>query len=238
MDWQVESEPFEELASTTSPSLEDTWMSMLTLMEYCSIGRLVYVYIVKRCLDIFLAATTLLFLTPLLILIGCAIYLNMGGPVIFRQARIGKHGRPFVMYKFRTMIADRRKTHIPYTGEERRRRHKTSGDPRVTRFGRLLRNTSLDELPQLFNILRGHMSLIGPRPELPEIVDRYAIWQHRRHLIPPGLTGWWQVQGRSDLPMHEHTDLDLYYVSNLSFRLDLQILIRTVRTVLSRHGAF
>jgi lipopolysaccharide/colanic/teichoic acid biosynthesis glycosyltransferase len=136
------------------------------------------------------------------------------------------------------MIADRRHTDEPYTGPERRKAHKTATDPRVTRIGGLMRRTSLDELPQLFNVLRGQMSLIGPRPELPEIVSRYEAWQHQRHLVLPGLTGWWQTHGRSGQMMHEHTDLDVYYVEHISFTMDLRILIGTARALVSRDGAF
>jgi lipopolysaccharide/colanic/teichoic acid biosynthesis glycosyltransferase len=117
-------------------------------------------------------------------------------------------------------------------------RHKLRQDPRITRVGRWLRRTSVDELPQLINILLGHMSLIGPRPELVEIVDRYEPWQHRRHMVRPGLTGWWQVSGRGNRPMHENTELDLYYVDHLSAGLDLRILIRTVVVVVKGLGAF
>jgi lipopolysaccharide/colanic/teichoic acid biosynthesis glycosyltransferase len=116
--------------------------------------------------------------------------------------------------------------------------HKIKDDPRVTRVGRLIRRTSIDELPQLINVIRGEMSLIGPRPELPQIVRDYEPWMHRRHLVRPGLTGWWQVRGRSDLPMHEHTDLDIYYVEHVSWRLDLRILKQTVRIVVCGLGAY
>jgi lipopolysaccharide/colanic/teichoic acid biosynthesis glycosyltransferase len=109
--------------------------------------------------------------------------------------------------------------------------HKTKDDPRVTRVGRLLRRFSLDELPQLFNILAGTMSLVGPRPEMPWLVDRYQPWQRKRFAVPPGLTGWWQVSGRSDKPMHLHTEDDLYYIQNYSIWLDLQIIVRTIWVV-------
>lgn len=236
-DWPVESVHYEPAVAVGTVQ-GDSWMEVLEHIQHCSIRRLVYFCVLKRCFDVVASGLALLVLSPLLLLVACAIYLKMGGPVIFRQSRIGRNGRPFYMYKFRTMIPDRRTERSPYGGPERRQRHKTPHDPRVTRFGRLLRNTSIDELPQLFNILRGDMSIIGPRPELPDIVSQYAGWQHRRHLIRPGLTGWWQVQGRSDLPMHEHTDLDIYYVANLSFWLDMRILMRTVRTVVFRHGAY
>ncbi len=118
------------------------------------------------------------------------------------------------------------------------RSRKARNDPRVTRVGRFLRRTSLDELPQLFNVLRGDMSLVGPRPELPEIVATYEAWQHDRHRVLPGLSGWWQIHGRSDKPMHQHTELDIYYVSHVSFLLDVYILLRTLVVVIAGRGAF
>jgi lipopolysaccharide/colanic/teichoic acid biosynthesis glycosyltransferase len=116
--------------------------------------------------------------------------------------------------------------------------HKTRNDPRVTRVGRIVRKTSLDELPQLINILRGEMSLVGPRPELPFLVERYEPWQRKRFAVPQGITGWWQVNGRSDKPMHLHTEEDLYYVQNYSLLLDIQILFKTILVVLRGKGAF
>ncbi len=116
--------------------------------------------------------------------------------------------------------------------------HKTRADPRVTPMGRFLRRTSLDELPQLFNVLAGSMSLVGPRPELPHLVENYQPWQRKRFTVPPGMTGWWQVTGRSDKPMHLHTEDDLYYISNYSIWLDIVILIRTVWQVLIGRGSY
>jgi len=116
--------------------------------------------------------------------------------------------------------------------------YKKPDDPRVTRVGRFLRRTSLDELPQLVNVLRGEMSLVGPRPELPQLVEQYDLWQRQRFSIPPGMTGWWQVSGRSDRPMHLHTEDDLYYIQNYSILLDLKILFKTVGVVLRGKGAY
>lgn len=194
--------------------------------------------LVKRAGDLVVAGVAVVGFSPIFALAALAIWCESRGSVIFWQARVGKDGTLFTMYKFRTMIPDRRAMRVPYRGSERRVRHKTKSDPRVTRVGKILRRTSIDELPQLFNVLRGEMSLIGPRPELPQIVERYAPWQHLRHRVKPGMTGWWQVQGRSDLPMHEHTELDVYYVTHQSFALDMMILFRTFRAVLRRSGAF
>jgi lipopolysaccharide/colanic/teichoic acid biosynthesis glycosyltransferase len=215
-----------------------SWISLLEALPNCSSWRLFYISVLKRWFDLIVGGIALVMLLPLLTLVAGAILLSMGTPVIFRQVRVGRNGKTFVMYKFRTMIADRRNQKGHFDGPERRMRHKTSHDPRVTRLGRFLRRTSIDELPQLINVVRGDMSLIGPRPEIPHIVDGYAAWQHRRHLVKPGITGWWQVHGRSDLPMHEHTELDIYYVEHLSLRLDLYIVLCTFRAVLSRAGAF
>jgi len=145
------------------------------------------------------------------------------------------------MLKFRTMIdgADQMRHVIEWVDEKGRiHQDKRRPDPRVTRVGRFLRRTSLDELPQLFNVLRGEMSLIGPRPELPHLVDQYETWQRIRFTVPQGITGWWQVNGRSDKPMHEHTEDDLYYIQNYSIWLDLLILVKTVIAVIRRKGAY
>ncbi len=221
-----------------SGSTNEAWFSLLELAHRADSGRLAYCAVFKRWIDITLASVALAALSPLLLLVALAIRADSQGPVLFRQRRLGRGGQPFIVYKFRTMIQDRRKEHRPFDGTDRRQRHKTPNDPRLTRVGKFLRRTSIDELPQLLNVVRGEMSLVGPRPELPEITERYAAWQHRRHLVRPGLTGWWQVQGRSDLPMHEHTELDLYYVEHVSFRLDLQIVVRTFHILFSRKGAF
>jgi lipopolysaccharide/colanic/teichoic acid biosynthesis glycosyltransferase len=201
-------------------------------------GQRLYVLALKRLLDAWLALLLLLLVLPVLAGIAVALRLSSREPILYRQRRIGQFGEPFMVYKFRTMRADRRanaqRVHFP----DRRQRHKSESDPRVTRIGRVLRRTSLDELPQLLNVLRGEMSLIGPRPELPQLVERYAPWQHERHLVKPGITGWWQVNGRSGLPMHEHTDLDIAYVRHISPQLDLLILLKTAKAVVSRHGAF
>jgi lipopolysaccharide/colanic/teichoic acid biosynthesis glycosyltransferase len=159
--------------------------------------------------------------------------------VVLRQRRIGMGGRPFTVYKFRTMHADRRRDDDGYAGPDRRRTHKSADDPRLTATGRLLRRLSLDELPQLVNVLRGEMSLVGPRPELPVVVERhYADWQHRRHAVKPGLTGLWQVSERGNGMMHEHVDVDLDYVDQVSLGTDLRILLRTLPAALTTHQGF
>lgn len=195
---------------------------------------------IKRTLDVLLATLAMLLLAPLIALTAVLVVLDSPGPFLFRQQRIGKDGRPFVMLKFRTMTSDRREQHVgpPQGHAERRLVHKSPTDPRVTRQGRFLRRTCLDELPQLWNVLRGEMSLVGPRPELPEIVANYEPWQHQRHVVPPGITGWWQVNRDGTRLMHESTELDLYYLEHWSVGLDLVILARTFIVATRGIGAF
>ena len=217
---------------------DGAWLAFLEASRDQRPARLMYCFIFKRWLDLLMASLLLIILAPVLLFIAGVTWLDTRGSVIYRQRRIGRYGDTFTMYKFRTMTPDRRQERQPYTGSERRRAHKTAADPRVTRTGKLMRRTSLDELPQLFNVVRGEMSLVGPRPELPEIASAYEPWQHQRHLVLPGITGWWQTHGRSGLMMHEHTDLDIYYVENISFAMDVRILFGTVRALASRAGAF
>lgn len=226
------------MAAPAQHDSTDAWLTFLDVADSISIARALYVTWIKRSLDVIGALSLLIVLGPLMALIALAIRLESGGDVIFQQERVGRDGELFTVFKFRTMIPDRRTRQIPFLGEERRRSHKTPRDPRVTSVGAILRRTSLDELPQLVNVLRGEMSFIGPRPELPQIVANYEPWQHERHLVRPGLSGWWQVVGRSDLPMHENTELDIYYVRNCSLMLDLQIFMRTFGALLKGRGAF
>ncbi len=194
----------------------------------------------KRFFDVVASALLLVLLAPVIGLLALAIKLESPGPVFFSQERIGQHGRRFRIIKFRSMYADAEQhwREVARRDAEGRLLHKNSDDPRVTRVGRKLRRTSMDELPQLFNVLRGEMSLVGPRPEMPYVAAEYEPWQWQRFRVPPGMTGWWQVNGRSDWPMHLHTDDDLYYIQNYSFWLDLRILLKTVGVVFRGHGAY
>jgi lipopolysaccharide/colanic/teichoic acid biosynthesis glycosyltransferase len=154
--------------------------------------------------------------------------------------RVGENGRLFAMYKFRSMVdgAERMQETVNEENGNGDLIHKKPDDPRVTRVGRFLRRTSLDELPQLFNVLKGEMSLVGPRPELPWLLEQYEPWQHKRFAVPQGMTGWWQVNGRSDKPMHLHTDDDIYYVQNYSLWIDIYILLKTPWVVIRGKGAY
>lgn len=200
-----------------------------------------YERIVKPTLDRVLAGIMLVALAPLIALVALVVGMSLGRPLLYRQQRVGLHGRPFDMLKFRTMLPDRRQNPQDvrrHRGAERRFTHKSPHDPRHVPIGRFLRRFSLDELPQLWNVLRGDMSLIGPRPELVHVVASYERWQHARHAVKPGITGLWQVTDRSsgDLMLH-HTDTDLRYLEQISFGTDLRILLRTLPAALRRQGS-
>ncbi len=196
--------------------------------------------VVKRLFDLLFAIPLTILTLPIMALVAIAVRLDSPGPAIFKQQRVGENGRLFWMYKFRSMVADAEKRQAEFiqTTPEGIILAKRPDDPRVTRVGRFIRRTSLDELPQLFNVLKGEMSLVGPRPELPYLVERYEPWQRKRLAVPPGITGWWQIRGRSERPMHLHTEDDLYYIQHYSPLLDLQILWRTIGVVLKGRGAF
>jgi exopolysaccharide biosynthesis polyprenyl glycosylphosphotransferase len=195
--------------------------------------------ICKRGTDIVLTIVGLIVISPLLALIAAAIKLQDGGPVIFRQTRIGRNGEPFTMFKFRSMVADAeaRWTGLIDFNEGHGALFKLGHDPRVTRVGHFLRGFSLDELPQLFNVLRGNMSLVGPRPHLEHEIAAMHSDAVRRSLVTPGLTGLWQISGRSDLSGEDSLRLDLRYVENWSLTLDLLILWKTAFAVLAKRGA-
>ena len=181
----------------------------------------------KRCIDVIGALVGLAITSLLYIPLAIVIKSESPGPAIFRQERLGKDEAVFRIYKFRTM-------HLNASGDDGTK--PKAGDERVTRVGSFLRRTSLDELPQFLNVLRGEMSLVGPRPEQLRLIERYQPWQRRRFAVKPGLTGWWQVNGRPQ-PMYDHVEYDLYYVDHCSFRLDLLILLRTAHAILSGEGA-
>lgn len=199
-----------------------------------------YQRITKRIFDLMIVVPLFILTLPLFGLISLLIKLDSKGPILYKSERIKEFGETFEMLKFRTMVndADEHLEEIIQKDEEGNLIHKRPDDPRVTPIGKFLRKTSLDELPQFINILRGDMSFIGPRPELPIMVDRYEPWQRACFAVPQGLTGWWQVNGRSDKPMHLHTEEDIYYIQNYSFWLDIQILLKTIKVVLKEKGAY
>ncbi len=196
--------------------------------------------VAKRVFDIAVAGLGLILVSPLMIAIAVAIKLSSRGPILFRQWRVGQRGRPFVILKFRTMEdgADAKVEALRHLNESDGPLFKVRRDPRVTKVGRVLRRWSLDELPQLWNVIRGEMSLVGPRPPLPEEVREYEDWQFDRLEVRPGITGLWQVSGRSDLSFDEYVRRDLFYIENWSLAYDLYIVAKTIPIVLSQRGAY
>jgi lipopolysaccharide/colanic/teichoic acid biosynthesis glycosyltransferase len=196
---------------------------------------------VKRALDVFCAAAGLLLLLPLFAILAVVVKLTSPGPVLYRNTYLGERARPFVGYKFRSMVngADDMKWSMSHLNHMRGPAFKIRNDPRVTRVGRLLRKYSLDELPQLWSVLKGDMSLVGPRPPLPEEFQRYAAWQRGKLAVTPGITCYWQINGRSDIhEFDEWVQLDLRYIQEWSLWTDIKILVRTVPAVLGGHGAY
>jgi exopolysaccharide biosynthesis polyprenyl glycosylphosphotransferase len=195
---------------------------------------------IKRGFDLLIASVTLVLCAIPIAIIAIAIKRDSRGPVIFKQQRVGENGKLFWMLKFRTMIdgADSQLPELIRKQVDGQIAFKHKDDPRITRVGRWLRQFSLDELPQLINVIKGEMSLVGPRPELPWLMAEYAPWQFKRFNVPQGMTGWWQVNGRSEKPTLAKTRDDLYYIQNYSLRLDIIILLKTIGAVLRRTGAF
>jgi lipopolysaccharide/colanic/teichoic acid biosynthesis glycosyltransferase len=190
---------------------------------------------IKRIMDLTLSIAALPIVLPILLLASIAIRLDTPGPAIFIQERIGQHGRHFMLYKLRTMVADAEELKAS-TLDSHTIHFKTLDDPRITSVGRFLRKTSLDELPQLFNVLRGEMSLVGPRPTSVNLAT-YEPWHERRLEVPPGVTGLWQVRGRNAMTFDERVELDLEYIDHLSFANDIKLLGLTVLVVIKGKGA-
>jgi exopolysaccharide biosynthesis polyprenyl glycosylphosphotransferase len=245
MAWELEGTPAAlivapALMEVTGPRLHMTPVYGLTLLRVSKPSFTGVRWLLKDAIERISALAGLVVLTPLLLMIALAIKRDDGGPVLFRQERVGRAGKTFMMLKFRSMGVDaEHQLGALETGNEGagplfKLRH----DPRVTRVGALMRRYSLDELPQLLNVVRGHMSLVGPRPPLPREVLLYATDAMRRLLVKPGLTGLWQISGRSDLSWEEAIRLDLRYVENWSFALDAMILWKTIAAVLRPTGAY
>ncbi|MBC2322087.1 sugar transferase [Listeria booriae] len=197
--------------------------------------------LVKRSMDVLGASVGLLLLSPLFILLFMMIKCSdLRAPVFFKQERIGKNGTRFMMYKFRTMIpnAEEKLAELLQFNEVEGAMFKMKHDPRITKLGRFLRKTSIDELPQLVNVLKGDMSLVGPRPPLEREVAVYSVRDYRRLSITPGCTGLWQVSGRNDVSFAEMVNLDLEYIQKVSFLLDIRILLKTVRVIFVPNSAY
>jgi exopolysaccharide biosynthesis polyprenyl glycosylphosphotransferase len=211
----------------------------LPLLTFSNAPENEYLLFLKRAFDVVFSGLLLILASPLMLVIVLAVKLSSPGPAIYRQLRCGLNGRKFWLWKFRSMYQDAEQ-HIQllaHLNESDGPVFKIQRDPRVTRIGRFLRRTSLDELPQLFNILKGEMSFVGPRPPLPEEVARYERWQRRRLRMKPGLTCLWALEGRSELSFARWMKLDMDYIDHWSLSLDLKILLRTIPRVLTGRGA-
>jgi exopolysaccharide biosynthesis polyprenyl glycosylphosphotransferase len=232
---RVALQPFPHL----QPHVEVEALNGTPLLTFATMPTAPLALFVKRVLDVVLSLVALLVSTPLWLAAALAIRLSSRGPVLYRQVRCGLHGRLFVLLKFRTMVADAEKlrSEVAHLNVMDGPVFKAPADPRVTPVGRLLRRSSLDELPQLLNVLKGDMSLVGPRPAIPEEAERYLPWQRRRLAMKPGITCLWQISGRSDLDFATWMDLDLAYIDTWSLWLDLKILALTVPAVFSGRGA-
>lgn len=196
--------------------------------------------ILKRFIDIIISTIGLIVCIPIFIIIGIAIKIDSKGPVFFKHKRIGKHGKKLEIYKFRTMIENAEEAMKNFTEEQKKEfaeNFKLENDPRVTRVGKILRKTSLDELPQIINILKGEMSIIGPRPVVKSELEKYGSNQDKFLSVAPGLTGYWAANGRSDVSYEERMALELYYVNNRSLILDMKIFFKTIGSVLKGRGA-
>ena len=218
--------------------LED--LEGIPLLTFSTTPASAFQLFLKSLMDFSISATGIILLSPLMLLIAASIKLSSRGPVFFVQERCGLNGRRFRLYKFRTMVRDAEsmQAEIEHLNRVNGHAFKAPDDPRITRIGHLLRRWSLDELPQLFNVLQGKMSMVGPRPPIPAEVEQYQRWQRRRLSMRPGLTGLWQVSGRADLEDFNHwIRLDLQYIDQWSLWLDLKILLKTIPAVLSGRGA-
>ena len=194
--------------------------------------------IIKRALDVIGASIGLVLFSPLFAVVAVLIRVRTGSPVLFRQTRVGFHGRPFTMYKFRTMVTDAEQQleSIRHLNERSHVTFKATNDPRITPVGRWLRKTSIDELPQLWNVLTGSMSLVGPRPPLPQEVAEYDVWHRRRLSMKPGITGLWQVEARHEADFDRWVEHDLVYIDGWSIWLDVKILLKTIPALLAHGG--
>ncbi len=194
----------------------------------------------KRVLDIIIATVGLVVLSPVFLLISIFIKINSRGPAFFAHTRIGKDGKKFKMYKFRTMYEDAEEMIKNFTPEQKKEweeNYKLKNDPRITRIGRILRKTSLDELPQIINIIKGDLSIIGPRPIVDKELEKYGESKEKFLSVTPGLTGYWQANGRSDTTYNQRMKMELYYVDHISLNLDVQIFFKTFVSVLKKEGA-
>ncbi len=216
----------------------DVWMETEYLDLSLSKGR-IYPFF-KRIMDILMVSIAVILLLPIFLLISVLVKITSKGPIIYKHKRVGKNGKEIYLYKFRTMVSDADNFDKYFTKEELekfRENYKLENDPRITKLGKILRRTSLDELPQLFNILKGDMALIGPRPVVEEELEYFKEKKELILSILPGLTGWWACNGRSCRTYDDRVKLEAYYVKNMSLKLDIKCFFKTIITVIKKEGA-
>ena len=216
-------------------------ISNISVKKYTEIlkGKKIYLKI-KRIMDVILATIGLIILLPIFLIIGIAIKIESKGPVFFKHARIGKNGQIIKIYKFRSMVQNAEDLIKKFTDEqmkEYKENYKLAEDPRITKVGKILRKTSLDELPQLLNIIKGDLSIIGPRPVIQEELEKYGEDAKKFLSVTPGLTGYWAANGRSNTTYEERMKMELYYVENISFKMDMEVFFKTIISVLRKDGA-
>ena len=202
------------------------------------ISKKVYIKI-KRVIDVILASVALILLSPLFAIIAIAIKIDSKGPVFFAHKRIGKNGKIIKLYKFRSMVinAELIKSFTPEQMREYKENYKLTNDPRITKVGKFLRKTSLDELPQLINIINGDLSIIGPRPVVADELEKYGVNKDKFLSVTPGLTGYWAANGRSNTTYEQRMEMELYYIDNLSLKMDIKVFFKTILSVLKKEGA-
>lgn len=226
------------ITGETTENIETT--SLITQSDVkTKISKKVYIKI-KRVIDVILASVALILLSPLFAIIAIAIKIDSKGPVFFAHKRIGKNGKIIKLYKFRSMVINAEELIKSFTPEQMREykeNYKLTNDPRITKVGKFLRKTSLDELPQLINIINGDLSIIGPRPVVADELEKYGVNKDKFLSVTPGLTGYWAANGRSNTTYEQRMEMELYYIDNLSLKMDIKVFFKTILSVLKKEGA-
>lgn len=226
------------ITGETTENIETT--SLITQSDVkTKISKKVYIKI-KRVIDVILASVALILLSPLFAIIAIAIKIDSKGPVFFAHKRIGKNGKIIKLYKFRSMVINAEELIKSFTPEQMREykeNYKLTNDPRITKVGKFLRKTSLDELPQLINIINGDLSIIGPRPVVADELEKYGVNKDKFLSVTPGLTGYWAANGRSNTTYEQRMEMELYYIDNLSLKMDIKVFFKTILSVVKKEGA-
>lgn len=226
------------MTSETTENIETTSLRTQSDVK-TKISKKVYIKI-KRVIDVILASIALILLSPVFAIIAIAIKIDSKGPVFFTHKRIGKNGKIIKLYKFRSMVINAEELIKSFTPEQMREykeNYKLTNDPRITKVGKFLRKTSLDELPQLINIINGDLSIIGPRPLVADELEKYGVNKDKFLSVTPGLTGYWAANGRSNTTYDQRMEMELYYIDNLSLKMDIKVFFKTILSVLKKEGA-